>query len=312
MERRDPRCVFVAETMGQASIVATFLEHQGLAAEVMNEASGGEALLFGAGGAPRGVEVWLLDPARVREAVGLLAEAEALRLTETDVPGQPIVVVCEECGAKLTFPSELRDSCQNCPECNAYVDVEVDPLAEPDGAEPRRAERRKHADDRITSGTQRAIQHESPERERMTSMDGRDPRCVFVAHKMSEAVVVASALNQQGFPAQVMDEATLGGLAGLTGWVPGVSITGVEVWVLDLDRVRDAVAFLAEAEATRAAVADEPGEPLVVDCDECGAKLTFPAQMRGTCQDCPECGAFVDVGMEDDEEWREAEDEITP
>ena len=43
-------------------------------------------------------------------------------------------------------------------------------------------------------------------------MDGRDPRCVFVSHKMGEAVVVASALNQQGFPAKVMDEALAGDL----------------------------------------------------------------------------------------------------
>jgi hypothetical protein len=49
---------------------------------------------------------------------------------ERDIPnasGAPIQVECEECRKVSTFPPSLKGTTQNCPECNAFLDVgEVD------------------------------------------------------------------------------------------------------------------------------------------------------------------------------------------
>jgi hypothetical protein len=145
----------------------------------------------------------------------------------------------------------------------------------------------------------------------------RDARCVFVAHKMSDAVVTSAWLNERGVPAQVMDQATLGGLQGLTGWAPGVSLHGIEVWVDKIEDVAAARELLveheaAQAERTRAA---EAAGPIEVLCEECGESSVFQPNQIGSTQDCPHGGSYVDVeaprsdaDMEDDmEELKEDE-----
>ena len=37
---------------------------------------------------------------------------------------------CEECGAVITFPADLLDTVQDCPECDAFVDVNPDSVQE--------------------------------------------------------------------------------------------------------------------------------------------------------------------------------------
>ena len=78
----------------------------------------------------------------------------------------------------------------------------------------------------------------------------RDPRCVFVANSMAVAVVTATWLTENGIPAQVMDLMTLGGLEGLTGWAPGISARGLEVWVEDAAHASEARRLLAEHQAS--------------------------------------------------------------
>ena len=42
-------------------------------------------------------------------------------------------------------------------------------------------------------------------------------------------------------------------------------------------------------------------------CWDCGQPLRFPARQRGNVQECPHCGAFVDVpGGEEFDDWRGA------
>ena len=54
----------------------------------------------------------------------------------------------------------------------------------------------------------------------------------------------------------------------------------------------------------------EASPPIKAVCEECGSSSSFPAAQRGSVQECPQCGAFLDVGDEeltDDGEWGEAE-----
>jgi Fe2+ or Zn2+ uptake regulation protein len=41
---------------------------------------------------------------------------------------------------------------------------------------------------------------------------------------------------------------------------------------------------------------NEESEPLHVVCEDCNKASDFPASKRGTTQDCPHWGAYVDVG----------------
>ena len=136
----------------------------------------------------------------------------------------------------------------------------------------------------------------------------RDPRCVFVCDHLPTADVVAVWLAEQGFPAKVMNRATLGGLLGLTVWsTTGVSADGIEVWVLADEHIAPAKAAIAEhngfqqqAEQDKAALG-----PVDAECEECGAVTTFPAELRGSVQDCPECSEYMDVPGDgsDDFDW---------
>jgi hypothetical protein len=125
----------------------------------------------------------------------------------------------------------------------------------------------------------------------------RDPRCVFVANTMANAVVTATWLSQNGIPARVMDLMTLGGLEGLTALAPGISARGLEVWVNDPADAPEADRLLAEHEAalTQQAAEAEQRQPTQVVCEDCGKSSLFPADQYGTTQDCPHCGAYLDV-----------------
>lgn len=48
-----------------------------------------------------------------------------------------------------------------------------------------------------------------------------------------------------------------------------------------------------------------------VTCEECGKASSFPAAQRGTVQDCPHCGASVDVEADVfSGEWSEEDEGI--
>jgi hypothetical protein len=146
-------------------------------------------------------------------------------------------------------------------------------------------------------------------------VSSRDPKCVYVADSMGLAEVVATWLAEQGFPAEVMNQATLGGLRGLTPYaLSGVSADGVEVWVQDAAHADDARKALAE-QARRAAAeqaAREAAPPVEVVCEDCNQTSTFAGKERGSVQDCPHCGAYLDVPGDDDSgpsEWEKQEPE---
>jgi len=152
-------------------------------------------------------------------------------------------------------------------------------------------------------------------------MSYRDPRCVYVAQSIGEADVVANYLEQNDIRAEVMNRNTRGGIDGLSLFSPStVSVHGMEVWVIDPQQAPRAVQLLAENEmqrTTRTAARELTGEPIDVVCEECGEASTFPPAQRGSVQDCPHCGAYIDVGEDEDEEERgadaaEEEDEAPP
>jgi ribosomal protein S27E len=138
----------------------------------------------------------------------------------------------------------------------------------------------------------------------------RDPRCVFAADTLALADVVAGWLSGQGIPAEVMDDATLGGFEGKTSVTPWVvSNRGIEVWVRDESQAPLAARLVAEkAEEFRAVRTQREAKSGTVEviCEECSRPAVFPASAEGTVQDCPHCGAYLDVPDPDDD-WSDVD-----
>ncbi|MBX9584353.1 MAG: hypothetical protein K2X87_28980 [Gemmataceae bacterium] len=130
--------------------------------------------------------------------------------------------------------------------------------------------------------------------------DERDPRCVFPAANLASANAVADLLGRKGFPCEVVPPPMVppaGDALGLTEGPPPV----VEVRVLDIDQAAPARELIeAEREAVRevqdrlARRAARTGT-VAATCEECGKASDWPAAQAGTTEDCPHCGAFMDV-----------------
>ncbi len=139
----------------------------------------------------------------------------------------------------------------------------------------------------------------------------RDPMCVFVASDAGQAAAVVNWLEQQDVPARMMDTMTMGGLEGLTGWV-GVSARGIEVWVLRQADAERAKALVAEHHQAITALLEKKASagPVFADCEECGHRSVFAGDQRGTVQNCPHCGRYMDVPDGDAPEEDGVEDVI--
>ncbi len=137
----------------------------------------------------------------------------------------------------------------------------------------------------------------------------RDPKCVFVGKDGATANLIAGILIGAGFPAEVMNEATLGGFEGITGLVPGFSHKGVEVWVVDPAHIEPAKQLLDEelkaVEAEKQRRANRTGT-VTVACEECSKSSDWPSSEMGTTVTCPHCGAYMDIPDPDDQ-WSDVD-----
>jgi len=132
----------------------------------------------------------------------------------------------------------------------------------------------------------------------------RSRRCVYVSDTIGVAEVVAGWLNDHKIAAEVMDTATLGGFDGKTSITPWVASTrGIEVWVPDddADRARELLAAKTEEFQLKANQRTNRTGTVEAVCEECGRSASFPASAAGTVEDCPGCGAYLDVPDPDEQ-----------
>jgi hypothetical protein len=144
-------------------------------------------------------------------------------------------------------------------------------------------------------------------------MSDRDARFVHLSPSMSQAGLVVATLKMNGVAARVIDESATGGMQGLalTG-----NDGGMEVWVDDPAQAEEARQIIEELKQvviesnTRA----QKEGPIDVICEKCNKSHHFEAEYRGTVQECPSCGSFIDLYEGDDSmEWDTAEvDEDDP
>jgi len=122
--QRDLICVYRAADLGEADIVAAWLDDQGITVHVKNRHAAGTMqtpLIV----APKGIEVCVIDPEQVERAEALVREHLEHRKQKANEPamGRTIEAVCEECGKASRFSFEQRSTVQTCPHCRQYLDV---------------------------------------------------------------------------------------------------------------------------------------------------------------------------------------------
>ncbi len=118
------------------------------------------------------------------------------------------------------------------------------------------------------------------------------PVCVRRTSTVEEAAIIVGWLQERGVGATVLDPDNPGVMAfGVT------DPEGIEIFVADVETAERAKALLVEhdQQRTTAAATDAPGGTLEVTCESCGQTSMFAAISRGTVQECPECGAYLDV-----------------
>ena len=123
-----------------------------------------------------------------------------------------------------------------------------------------------------------------------------EPVCIRRASSVEEAEVIVAWLEERGVEARVMDPSNPGVMAfGVT------DLEGVAIYVADAETAKRAEALLAEHDAQHDAdMAAVSGDQIVeVTCPDCAQVGSFPVTMRGTVQECPECGTHVDVPGDD-------------
>jgi hypothetical protein len=123
---RDPKCVYVADSIPKAQMIAVWLEGLDIPAEAMNlHTLGGFEGLTGIapGVSHRGIEVWVIHPEHAEKALHLLAEHAEELAAERKASTGKVTAECEECGKSTEFPAAERGTVQTCPHCHKWVDV---------------------------------------------------------------------------------------------------------------------------------------------------------------------------------------------
>ena len=127
----------------------------------------------------------------------------------------------------------------------------------------------------------------------------RDPVSVYNAKHNVDAQLVANYLEDNGIEAHVtFDESVVGmGILGPLSeihkpqvWVDRSSIEAAEPLLMKYEQRQRLRATPAKDSAAR------EGDWVEALCEECGKKSVFGASKDGTVQDCPHCGAYIDVG----------------
>lgn len=132
---------------------------------------------------------------------------------------------------------------------------------------------------------------EEVRRRLLTATDAKDRQREW-QHHFEESC--CQALYNATDPPDPFDAASAFFVAGhalALAWSVGVSVEAVVAVLAPLTR-------LEERERSRSESSPEAAR-VNVRCEECGKHTMFPATERGRVQNCPHCGAYVDVGEDD-------------
>ena len=126
----------------------------------------------------------------------------------------------------------------------------------------------------------------------------RDPVAAYNAANNLEAHHLCNLLAAAGIEAYLTEDVSQVG-TWLGGLIP--EIHKPQVWVerADAERARPILEEYERRAAARRAAASgggTAGASVGVTCEACGRHSLFPESQRGSVQECPHCGEYVDVG----------------
>ncbi|HEX3602330.1 MAG TPA: hypothetical protein VHU84_19405 [Lacipirellulaceae bacterium] len=125
----NPVAVYNAENNAEAQMLCNFLEANGVEAYVTRDESVVGLWTFGTLPEIHKPQVWV-DRASIDPTAPLLAEYERERArrrasqSPSESKGEPIAVLCEDCGKTSSFAASQRGTVQDCSHCGSFVDVE--------------------------------------------------------------------------------------------------------------------------------------------------------------------------------------------
>ncbi len=145
-----------------------------------------------------------------------------------------------------------------------------------------------------------------------------DPRTVFVAQSLELAEAAVKLLAGEGIAAEVIVPPPRAESQLITGVTDMVEPDEFQIRITDPAKADDANKFLgsviatAKLQAIRDKRANRTGT-VTVACEECGKSSDWPATEMGTTENCPHCGAYMDIPDPDDQwsgmDFGEAEEE---
>jgi membrane protease YdiL (CAAX protease family) len=106
----------------------------------------------------------------------------------------------------------------------------------------------------------------------------------------AQANVVKLILEKRGIKVFLADDNLVG-----MDWFVSNAVGGVKLQVAASDANR-AGKIIKKRHASKKKLLDKlPKEDVTFTCEDCGSKITFPAERRGGVETCPNCNSFVDV-----------------
>lgn len=124
-------------------------------------------------------------------------------------------------------------------------------------------------------------------------MDLKKPVVVYVAGSNLESHLIVTMLVNHGIPAYAVEDQS-----GASLWMFGTisQFHKPKIYVEDTD-VEQATAMIEQYEETERERRAVQGSDLSIEvvCEECGKTSRFSDSQRGTVQDCPHCGEYIDV-----------------
>ena len=136
----------------------------------------------------------------------------------------------------------------------------------------------------------------------------RDPVAVYNAANNVEIYLVQDALIAAGIDAFVIEDNSQAGTWAL-GLIPELHKPQVWIEKADIERARP---ILIEFERRKNELTGVQNQPTISRSSflvRTAASAPYPAAQRGSVQQCPHCGGFVDVGEDEDTaEWEAADD----
>lgn len=124
----------------------------------------------------------------------------------------------------------------------------------------------------------------------------KDPVAAYNAANNVEAHMLRNYLVARGIESYVSEDDSQGGLFAFGTLA---ELHKPQVWIerSDADRAKP-ILFEFEQSLGHHRETDDRviSTPVEVTCESCGQHVSFPADQRGTVQECPKCTAYLDVG----------------